>query len=370
MNDVKRIVLTGGPCGGKTTALARITERLQSFGYHVLVVPETATMLISGARLNVQAMSELQAFQFETELVDLQFLIEKAFERLASLNKPAVIIQDRGLMDAAAFVSEELWQAILDQNRFTTVFLRDHYNAVIHITTAADGAEEFYTLDNNPARTETPEQARKIDARIKEVWMGCPYLRVIDNSTDFEGKLKRIVGAICGVVGIPEPLEIERKYLIEGYPPELPVSHVNVSIDQTYLAGDDKTEGRVRRRGQQGSYVYTHCIKIPTNDPAVRVEKERQISAREYMEMLQHADPERSPVHKTRSCFLYDGQYFELDVFHGKLQGLVLLEVELDSVYQEINLPPFLYLKKEVTNDAAYNNYELAGRPDWAAPFG
>ena len=38
--------------------------------------------------------------------------------------------------------------------------------------TSADGAEEFYTLANNTARTETPQEARKQDTRLKECWLG------------------------------------------------------------------------------------------------------------------------------------------------------------------------------------------------------
>jgi hypothetical protein len=45
---VHRIVLTGGPCAGKTTALSHISERLQSLGVKVFIVPEAATILIGG----------------------------------------------------------------------------------------------------------------------------------------------------------------------------------------------------------------------------------------------------------------------------------------------------------------------------------
>jgi hypothetical protein len=45
---------------------------------------------------------------------------------------------------------------------------------VIHLVTAADGAEEFYTLENNAARTETPQVAKMLDKMTQGVWNGHP----------------------------------------------------------------------------------------------------------------------------------------------------------------------------------------------------
>jgi len=46
---------------------------------------------------------------------------------------------------------------------------------VLHLVTAADGAEKFYTLENNQARSETPEVARIVDRKTQMVWNGHPY---------------------------------------------------------------------------------------------------------------------------------------------------------------------------------------------------
>lgn len=53
-------------------------------------------------------------------------------------------------MDGQAYVEEMVWQAILDETGWTTVQLRDRrYEAVIHLVTAADGADNFYSDANN-----------------------------------------------------------------------------------------------------------------------------------------------------------------------------------------------------------------------------
>jgi CYTH domain-containing protein len=267
------------------------------------------------------------------------------------------MICDRGTMDVAAFLTPEMWRALLDEHQAREIDLRGgRYDAVIHVTTAALGAEEFYSLDNNPARTETPEQAREADARILKAWTGHPHLRVIGNDSDFDTKVQAIVTAVCGVVGVPEPMEIERWFRVGNVHPELPVHSVTVPIEQTYLLDPDPDlEVRVRRRGEEGS-VYTYCTKRRVG-PGKAIEKERRIKAREYIEALALRDPGRKTVKKQRTCFLWEGQYFELDRFDN---GMVRLEVEVESLETEILFPPFIEILEEVTGQEAYSNYALS----------
>ncbi len=44
MNTIKKIVLTGGPCAGKTTALVKIIDHFSGLGYKVFTIPEVPTM--------------------------------------------------------------------------------------------------------------------------------------------------------------------------------------------------------------------------------------------------------------------------------------------------------------------------------------
>ena len=69
--------------------------------------------------------------------------LEDTFTELArNENLPSVLFCDRGLMDGSAYVAEELWQAVLDEIGMSPMQLRDkRYDAVIHMVTAADGAD-------------------------------------------------------------------------------------------------------------------------------------------------------------------------------------------------------------------------------------
>ena len=61
----------------------------------------------------------------------------------------------------------------MDDMNMSTVNLRENrYNAVLHLVTAADGAEEFYSKANNAARFENAEQARQRDRRLQKAYQG------------------------------------------------------------------------------------------------------------------------------------------------------------------------------------------------------
>ena len=81
---------------------------------------------------------------------------EDRFMEIAQLDPlPTVILCDRGVMDCKAYMDEEDWQAVLDEYQWKLSEIRDNrYDGVIHMVTAAEGAEEYYSLENNKARYE------------------------------------------------------------------------------------------------------------------------------------------------------------------------------------------------------------------------
>ena len=85
--------------------------------------------------------------------------LEDIFVKIAcNSESKCVLICDRGVMDGKAYTEDNVWQTLLDETGWNTIHLRDRrYDAVIHMVTAAQGAEEFYTDANNIARYETKE---------------------------------------------------------------------------------------------------------------------------------------------------------------------------------------------------------------------
>ena len=254
---IHKIVITGGPSAGKTTGLSWIQSEFTKLGYTVLFVPETATELISGGVAPWTCGSNLE---YQKCQMRLQLEKEKIFEQAARGMKAEkiLIVCDRGAMDNRAYMDDLEFQQVLSEIGEKEVILRDSYDAVFHLVTAAKGAERFYTTENNKARTETPEQARALDDKLIAAWTGHPHLRVIDNSTDFREKLEKLLAEIRAFLGEPKPYEIERKFLI-AYPDLKKLESLpncrKVEIIQTYLKSEEGEELRIRQRGENGSYV-------------------------------------------------------------------------------------------------------------------
>ena len=154
-----------------------------------------------------------------------------------------------------------------------------------------------------------------------------------------------------------EPIEAERKFLVDIVG-ELPECR-ELEITQTYLKEKDGLEPRVRKRKENGQHVYFLTTKrfVSVNE---RVEIEKEISKEEYDALLAEANPAKHPIHKRRQCFEWDGHFLELDTFLEPPLPHHLLEIEHISMEDEINFPPFLKVLKEVTDDPAWYNMNIA----------
>ncbi|MBR1739533.1 MAG: AAA family ATPase [Ruminococcus sp.] len=358
--EITKIVITGGPCAGKSTAMSWVQKAFTQMGYTVLFVPETATELITGgvAPWTCGSNGDYQKCQLR-----LQLEKEKVFEQAAgTMNAEKVlIICDRGTLDNKAYMDDLEFAQVLGYLGTNEIELRDRYDAVFHLVTAAKGAEDFYTTANNSARTETVEEAAALDDKLISAWTGHPHLRVIDNSTNFEDKMRRLVAEITSFLGEPEPFEIERKFLIE-YPDIKWLSSApncqRVEIIQTYLKSEEGEEVRVRQRGSGGHYVYFQTTKRRVSG-VKRVEIEHRLSESEYIRLLMNADTAMHQIRKDRYCLTYDNQYFEIDVYPF-WKDKAIAEIELSDENAEIRFPKQIKVIKEVSDDELYKNASLA----------
>ena len=149
MKDIKKIVLTGGPCAGKTTALVRIIEHFSSLGFKVFTIPEVPTLF---TQAGMDYLTDNKGFFYEGEkaTLEIQLALEDRFLRMAEqCTEPTIVVCDRGTMDISAYMTTELWEDINAAVGTSTSELRARYDAVLHLVSAADGAEQFYTTSNN-----------------------------------------------------------------------------------------------------------------------------------------------------------------------------------------------------------------------------
>ncbi len=360
MSEIYKIVITGGPCAGKSTAMSRIQNEFTNLGYKVLFIPETATELITGgvAPWTCKSRNEYQKYQLLLQIEKEKIFYEAAKGMDA---EKVLIVCDRGISDNKAYTENDCFSEILKEIGHKEVELRDNYDAVFHLVTAAKGAEEFYTLANNSARTETVSEAIEIDDKLISAWTGHPHFRVIDNSGDFETKIKKLISEISAFLGEPEPFETERKFLIK-YPNLNWLASVpncqRVEIIQTYLKSNSSEEVRVRQRGANNDYVYFKTVKRKVTE-LKRIEIEKRLSKDEYLSYLMDADTTKRQIRKDRYCLTYEGQYFEIDVYPF-WDDKAIMEIELSDENAFVNIPPEITVIKEVTDDENYKNAKLA----------
>lgn len=147
--------------------------------------------------------------------------------------------------------------------------------------------------------------------------------------------------------------EIERKFLIDQK--ILRSLENGLLIKQGYIATKDKTTVRIRIKGES-AYL---TIK-GKNLGMTRSEFEYQIPMPDAEQMLvEFCD---CPiVEKIRYEHFHAGHTWEIDIFHGDNEGLVVAEVELLSEHEKVELP--VWIKKEVTGDPKYYNINLLSHP-------
>jgi adenylate cyclase len=152
-------------------------------------------------------------------------------------------------------------------------------------------------------------------------------------------------------------LEIERKYLIDLE--KVGKLENGNRIKQGYMATNKNAVVRVRIKNNKGYLT----IKGP-NIGISRLEFEYQIPLDDANEMLDKLC-KKPVIDKTRYIINHDKHIWEIDIFYGDNEGLVVAEVELEDENEFINLPS--WIKEEVTTDDRYFNSNLMNHPykDW-----
>jgi CYTH domain-containing protein len=210
------------------------------------------------------------------------------------------------------------------------------------MVTAANGAEEHYTTEDNTARTESPEEARQKDEATKSAWSSHRNHRVIDNSTGFTEKIMRAISAFGRVLHMPNAREKERKHLVTdyGFAEEFVDEHnlSGVELVQAYTKIVDGEEERVRlRRDMETDEVA--CVrtrKTETKDFGERGETSEDITKSEFRDGVNESV---YPAMVKDRYYLYaEGYRFVIDEIKEPVRR-AYVEVELVSMEEDPNPP-------------------------------
>lgn len=195
---IAKIVLTGGPCAGKTSTIPRIEEHLIEKGYHVLILNECATETI---KQGIRPFGDNAAtvYDFENEILNLQLFKEKRLKDAVNYypdDTKVVILYDRGSVDVYAYLGKEQYDRILKENNLKHEDLVNEYDLVIHMITVAADMENRYSNSNNKTRFEDSEGAINVDNNIKEAWSDCNNLKVVPVCEYLEDKIQMTINYV------------------------------------------------------------------------------------------------------------------------------------------------------------------------------
>ena len=150
-------------------------------------------------------------------------------------------------------------------------------------------------------------------------------------------------------------MEVERKFLV-AEPPDLDGADSD-EIEQGYLAIGADGEVRLRRRGEQLVLTAKRGSGLARDEAEVDLERDA------FEELWPLTEGRR--LHKRRHVLPHDDLEFEVDVYEGDLEGLVVAEIEFPSEEVAREFEPPDWIGREVTGDERYLNETLAtrGRP-------
>jgi hypothetical protein len=176
MNEERPMVaLTGGPGGGKTTLIEELA-RDPAWARRFAALPEAVSLM---PHTGISPREKL----FQRVMVHLQMALEDGLNHALDRDDPRAILCHRGTLDPLAYWLDRGWPEE-EFFAYTETAWEKHYRrytAVIHLVTAADGAEEHYTRWPEAHRPEQIEDAIRLDRLLHQVWHGHPRYFCIGN---------------------------------------------------------------------------------------------------------------------------------------------------------------------------------------------
>ncbi|MDO8668999.1 MAG: ATP-binding protein [Candidatus Buchananbacteria bacterium] len=196
---MKKVVLTGGPCAGKTTILEAIQK---NFSSKIAVVPEAATLLLSGGFPAPGKQLKFSADwqdAFQAAIIEVQRSLERSYQLIAEEKGIELLICDRGILDGIAYTSG-------GESEFVEKFKVDvestlkGYEAVIHLESLATAKPHLYGQGHNEHRLEGLEEAKELEGKTRQAWSSHRQHVVIENKGELEDTLLKVTKIIESII--------------------------------------------------------------------------------------------------------------------------------------------------------------------------
>ena len=354
---IKKIVLTGGPGSGKTTVIESIKENLGG-KYKVIVIDETASYLINMG-IRPFGDGQIPLLDFQELVLKMQLAKEDIINRSLDFlpDNNVIIIYDRGLLDNSAYITKDEFEEILqrlEQKHTINEFL-NRYDLILTLVSRKD----FYTTDNNPARSEAVEEALELGSKTLSSWVGHPNMKIVNPKDHIEDKIKEVLSYINQILEEKE-VKTQRKYLVDIENldfEQLERISKKAYMTQDYLESKPSVEKRLRKVTMNGVDTYHYTVyKTLESGEKVKVSDE-SISERMYKKLLEFKDEEKRTIKKVRYYFPYEDEYFTLD----KMEEYAILEINVKED-EIIQIPPFIPVLEDVSHNPNYKSVNIASQ--------
>lgn len=368
---VVKICITGGPCSGRTTAVSKLKEAF-SGNFTVYTLPEVSALISVNNNVVLSASEGSHKVSAAVKRIRLQNDVENFFDEIAlnGSNGDIFKVVSGGALDHLVGLSEKEVSTLIEENGFNLNFLcRERYDLVVHLVTAAAGAEDHFITKEGAPRSQTLEEAREADLKILAQWKAHPNLIVIDNSVgSFNQKMEKMVSKVAQFFGIEHGPQ-RNKFLLEGL--ELPTAaeaHKTWTVKETldYLETEKPstvTWVACQLNNKDNFPVYSLVTREITEDTSKQIERRSIISERNYKTLLNAKSKKFARVENEMTNFMiFDGQHsvHQMSVNQLRIGEKNYSWLRTDSALETVPEPLKKAVVKDISNVPDFYTFKLA----------
>ena len=194
---MKKILITGGACAGKTTVLNVIKDYLEEKGYNVNIIEEVPTKLINESITS----GKVGKMEFQELIIKTQIENEK------NCDYDGVIIFDGSPIDSMKFINREEFDKFVKKYNTNFEEILNGYDGIIFLETVAKDYPELYSNENNKARLTDVNAAVDRNDKLFNIYNNNSKVYLIKPDKDIEVKKKKIIEVVESIIKGVDPNE-------------------------------------------------------------------------------------------------------------------------------------------------------------------
>lgn len=347
-----KIVLTGGPCSGKSEIMKKIIKYYsEREDCKVFPVAETASEVLNS---NIKFIEMDNPINFQDIILDRQLNKENTINKgiqHTRLNDINLVVFDRGIIDNKAYLqNQQQFDYLLDKYNLKELSILDNYDLVIDLISLATVHPDKYECQTNEQRYEDVETAKNIDRKTTNAWLGHKNLKVVYPTNSIDEKFQIVSNYINDLINNKQKSEKET-YLIEECGALLEFFDDNnsklIEIEDIYFEQFNDNKYIARKRKYKDSETYSFLLK--NNKHEILMDK--QIDKNSY-ELMKNLYSIKYVINKRELSFFNGKNIYKI----GFYDDFTILEVEKNNCLDKIVIPSFINAIEKIDDFESFYN--------------